>query len=268
MATITIWTTEFIQKNGKIIEGIGAILHGIGEVVPSVGGPLRVLGVFASFCGSKASQQAEERKKLVGVLENFLSDLEKTFVTLSKYDDDDRKNSRLTLEVKISLTSCITWTEMIEKKKEPRELLETINKRVASLQMAISQEVLEQAIRVNQKAKLILAIQKLDKKKPWEYYEDAKYLISQKRWLEAKANLQHYRNYVEAKTPVMDEKNDNGVKPPSQDNHLKYLAYVQDQLAAQTKENPDPILSVVPTKTINQYQKDWENWQATYMKRT
>jgi len=87
--------------------------------------------------------------------------------------------------------------------------------------------------------------------------------------MEAKACLLCYRNYVEGKTPVMSEKNPNGVKAPESDSHLKYLAYVQDQLAAQgSKKDPDPIVSVGPSQIINQYQILWEKWQATYMKRS
>jgi len=65
----------------------------------------------------------------------------------------------------------------------------------------------------------------------------------------------------------MTDKDDNGVKPPSQDSHLKYLSYVQDQLAEQLKEEPDPIMSVVPKEKTNQYKKMWDEWEATYMKR-
>jgi len=64
----------------------------------------------------------------------------------------------------------------------------------------------------------------------------------------------------------MTDKDDNGVKKPAEDSHLKYLAYVQDQLSAQgDKEEPDPILSVCSVGKVNQYQKQWADWQKTYM---
>jgi len=261
------WGSEFLQHHGVILTGLGTILRGIGEVVPIVGGPVRVLGIFAGYAGTRGQEQAAEMKQILGSLENLFTDLERTYETLQKYDDD-RKNSRLTLEVKISLKSCVEWSEMIEKKKVPKDLLKTIEKRVESLKFAISQETLEQTIRIQQRTKVIELLSKLDKKKPWEYYEDAKYLIGQKRWMEAKTNLICYRNYVDGKTKVMTDTDDNGVKPPEKDSHLKYLAYVQDQLAAQPKVDPSPILSVLPSKTINQYQKDWEKWEATYMKKS
>jgi len=80
--------------------------------------------------------------------------------------------------------------------------------------------------------------------------------LVKKKWLDAKANLIYYRNFVESKTPTMTDKDDNGVKKPAEDSHLKYLAYVQDQLSAQgDKEEPDPILSVCSVGKVNQYQK-------------
>jgi hypothetical protein len=268
MAKFKTWGSEFLQHHGGILEGLGTILRGIGEVVPIVGGPVRVLGIFAGYAGSKGQEKAAEMKQILAQLENLFTDLEKTYETLQKYDDGDRKDSRLTLEVKISLKSCVEWSEMIEKKKVPQDLLKTLEKRVESLKFAISQETLEQTVRIHQRTKVIELLTKLDKKKPWEYYEDAKYLIGQKRWMEAKTNLICYRNYVEGKTKVMTDSDDNGVKPPEKDSHLKYLAYVQDQLAAQPKADPSPILSTVPMNTINQYQKLWEKWEATYMKKS
>jgi hypothetical protein len=267
MTTIAVWTSDFLQQNGAILEGLGKILNGVGEVVPLVGGPIKILGVFAAFVGARGSQQATDLKETKINLESLLGDLEKTFLTLSKYSDEDRKDSRLTLEVKISLTSCVTWAENINSRKIPPDLNASIKRRVESLKFSISQETLEQTIRVNQRAKILIALAKLDKKKPWEYYEDGKYLITQKRWLDAKTNFLCYRKFIDGKTTVMTEKDDNGVKPPSEDRHLKYLAYIQDQLAEQSKEEPDPILSVCSKPIVNQYKRAWDEWEATYMKR-
>jgi len=86
-------------------------------------------------------------------------------------------------------------------------------------------------------------------------------------WLDAKTNLLHYRNFIEIKTPIMTDKDDNGVKPPSEDSHLKYLAHVQEQLNEQGKEEPDPILSKVPAGRGNQYTRQWEQWQKDYMQK-
>lgn len=225
-------------------------------------------GSLLAFAASKGNSKPRKEKKILVTLESFLSDLDKTYQTLIKYSEEDRKDSRLTLEVKVSLTSCCAWAELIEQKKIPPNLVETIEQRAKSLNFVISQEVLEQTIRINQKAKILVAISKLDKKKPWEYYEDGKYLISQKKWLDAKTNFLAYRHYVEAKTPIMTDKDDNGIKPPSVDSHLKYLSYVQDQLSEQgTQEEPNPILSVAPAGKNNQYKADWAKWEALYMKK-
>jgi len=104
---------------------------------------------------------------------------------------------------------------------------------------------------------------RLSQKKPWEYYEDGKYLISQKKWDDAKANFIHYRNFVEQKTALISDKNDNGIKPPAEDNHLKYLAYIQDQMTVTGDDNP--LFSVVSTKKANVYKQQWEQWQKDYM---
>jgi len=76
-----------------------------------------------------------------------------------------------------------------------------------------------------------------------------------------------YRNYVEKKQPITKSSGDDGIRPPSEDSHLGYLAKIQDQLNAQTKVEPDPILSVIPNGAINQYTKLWEKWQNDYMKK-
>jgi len=148
-------------------------------------------------------------------------------------------------------------------KKQPGDLLQSIESKQKSLNFAIQNEVLEQAIRLNQSQKVLTAITKLSQKKPWEYYEDGKYLITQKKWDDAKANFIHYRNYVEQKTPIISEKNDNGIKPPSEDNHLKYLAYIQDQISVTADDNP--LFSVVSVTKANTYKKQWEQWQKDYM---
>jgi len=77
--------------------------------------------------------------------------------------------------------------------------------------------------------------------------------------------LIHYRNFIEAKTPVISEKNDGGVMEPSKDKHLYYLLKVQEQLNAQEKVEPDPIVSVIPAGRANQYTRAWEEWQRLYM---
>jgi len=153
-----------------------------------------------------------------------------------------------------------------EKKKQTADLLESIEKRQKSLSFAIQNEVLLKATRLTQQQDVLAAITRLSLKKPWEYYEDGKYCISQKKWQEAKVNFTHYRNYVEEKkTPVMTETNLNGIKKPSEDNHLKYLMIVQDNLSEAVSQ--DPLLSVVSTAKSNVYRRQWEQWQADHMQK-
>jgi len=249
------------EKYGKVFEGLGFVLKGFVDV-PT--GGIRILAVVGKFWGS---QKSDEIKKALISLESLLNDLEKTYGTLTQYTDEDRRDSRLTLEVKVALKSCSDWADQIEGKRISSSLFADIESKSKSLNFAISQEVLEQTVRINQKAKLLVALQSLDKKKAWEYYDDAKYLINQKRWLEAKTNLLAYRSYVESKTPIMSDKNPDGIREPSKDNHLKMLEYVQNQLNAQgQKEEPDPILSAVPQNAPNRYHKLWVDWQALHMK--
>jgi len=102
----------------------------------------------------------------------------------------------------------------------------------------------------------------LTKKKPWEYYEDGKFLLGQNRLMEAKASFLCYRNYV------MDQKavvGDDGIREPSKDNHLHYLAQIQDKLNQTPKEAPTDItFSVGPVK--NQYWGLWEQWKKNIWK--
>jgi len=175
----------------ETFQALHVILKGVGDAVPIVGTPMRILGSLANWCGGKnTSANAEERKQIVISLENLLGDLEKTYQTLNKYADEDKKDSRLTFEVKVALKACADWAELIDNKKSvwdsnsTKGLLDQIKAREKSLNFSIQNEVLEQAIRINQKQKVLAAIMKLDKKKPWEYYEDGKYLIGQKNgWM-------------------------------------------------------------------------------------
>jgi len=148
------------------------------------------------------------------------------------------------------------------RKKISQTLLADIEAKSKSLNFALSNEVLAQAIRISQKQKVLAALQSLSLKKPLEYYEDGKYLINANRWLDAKTNFLMYRNFVEQKTPVTKTAGDGGIRAPSQDSHLKYLTHIQDQLNAQgDKEEPNPILSTVPAHATNQYKRQWEMWK-------
>jgi len=88
----------------------------------------------------------------------------------------------------------------------------------------------------------------------WEYYDDSKYLINEKRWIEAKAHLLHYRNSIIA--------SNRQIKIPSKDNHLKYLSYVQDILNKQSHQI-DNLLYRIPAPT-NPYTALWEEWKKQH----
>jgi len=214
---------------------------------------------FTLWAGVKGRENLINELKVE--LESFFKDLDDTAQILKKYSDENKQESRLTLEVKVSLKQCYVWLDLLEKKQMPEDLLENLRRNAKSLKTAISLETLAQTIRIQQHAEILARLTRLDLKKPWEYYQDGKYLIGQKRWLDAKTNLINYRNYVLAgKVGVGDE----GVKKPSEDSHLKYLAYIQDELNAQGKVDPDPILSVT-TVHHNQYWPLWHKWEREYM---
>jgi len=172
-------------------------------------------------------------KRIQVALEGLLGDLEKTLHTLSKYSDDDKKVSRLTLEVKVALKACSDWADQIDGRRISPTLLADIEGKQKSLGFAISNEVLEQTLRIQTKQDELKKLQQIGLKKPLEYYEDAKHLINEKRWYDAKSELLKYRNFVKQNTPVSKKDGDGGIKPPALDSHLKYLAYVETQLQLQ-----------------------------------
>jgi len=158
--TTTVSWTGKVDHFGATFAALHGILKSVGDVVPIVGTPLRVL---AGWCSGSSTQ--DDKKKIALALENLLGDLDKTYATLNKYSDEDKKDSRLSFEVKVAMKSCSDWAEMIEKKKSTTGLLDAIEAREKSLAFAIQNEVLEQAIRINQKQKVLAGIMKLDKKK-------------------------------------------------------------------------------------------------------
>jgi len=254
---------RFFQTYGDTLQKLGNLLKGIGENVPVVGAGIRFIGLFATQAGSSGVERREAKQKLVDTLENFLKDLESTLPILEKYNDEDKRESKLTFQVKISLQACHEWAQLIENKKPTTDLPKVIEAHAEGLKKAISLETLEQSIRANKRLVVIQNILQLDKKKPWEYYVDAKYFVGQKKWMDAKTNLLHYRQFVDGKTPVMSDTFPNGVRDPKEDRHLFLLANVQDKLVAEdpllSKGSDNPLLSVA-SPIPNQYWKEWFAW--------
>jgi len=258
---------HFLQTYGNTLQKLGNLLKGIGENVPVVGVGLKIVGFFAAKAGTAGVDKKQGQQELRDTLEGFLKDLESTLPVLEKYDEESKRESKLTFQVKVSLQACHEWAQLIENKKETKDLAPTIKKHAEELKNAISRENLEQAIRANKRLIAIEAISKLDKKKPWEYFSDGKTFFAQKKWMDAKTNLLHYRSFVEQKTPVMSDDNPNGVKDPKEDRHLLYLAYIQDKLTAEdpllSKLPEDPLLSVA-SPIQNLYWAQWKEWKKKY----
>jgi len=147
--TAYLWSHEYTTKNGKVFEQLGIILKNMGE--SSSGSPGRILGVFTKFLGGKPTTPPEDLKRIQVAFESLLGDLEKTFHTLNKYSDEDKKFSRLTLEVKVAMKACSDWADQIEQKKISPTLLADIEAKAKSLNFAISNEVLEQTLRIQKK---------------------------------------------------------------------------------------------------------------------
>jgi len=259
---------HFLQTYGDTLQKLGNLLKGIGENVPVVGVGLKIVGFFAAKAGAAGVDKKQGSQDLRDTLEGFLKDLEYTLPVLEKYDEEDKRESKLTFQVKVSLQACHEWAQLIENKKETKDLNVVIKKHAEELKNAIARETLEQSIRANKRLKAIEAISKLDKKKPWEYFADGKTLFAQKKWMDAKTNLLHYRQYVaEGKVGVMSDENPDGVKNPKEDRHLLYLAYIQDKLTAEdpllSKTPEDPLLSVA-SPIQNKYWVEWKAWQKKY----
>jgi len=228
--------------------------------------PSRIFGAVTKFFGGRSSPP-DDMKRIQVALEGLCADLEKTLHTLSKYSDEDKKISRLTLEVKIALKACSDWADQIEQRRISSTLLADIEGKAKSLGFAISNEVLEQTLRIQRKQDELKKIQSLSLKKPLEYYADGKYLITEKKWYEAKEQFLFYRNFVLQGTPVSSKDGDGGIRSPKEDSHLKYLAHVESQLS-EVENNPlftQPLPGHSAPKKKSEYEVLWEKWEATHM---
>jgi len=174
--------------------------------------------------------------------------------------------------VKVALKACSDWADQIDGRRISPTLLADIEGKQKSLGFAISNEVLEQTLRIQKKQDELKKIVEIGIKKPLEYYEDGKHLINEKRWYEAKAEFLKYRALVLQGTPVNQKEGDGGIKPPAVDSHLKYLAYVETQLQLQewnTILTGAPSSTTAPTPPVkkNDYDTLWEKWQNDHMKK-
>jgi len=256
------WEQRNLSRIVDTFSNAGKFLQTIGEL-QTTKDRQDIRKGFANY----AQLNASDRKNIENFrteLEQFHRDLDNTLEVLSKYSDENKRESQLTLEVKVDMKLCYEWIDMFQQNKVPENFLVELGRKSRDLSTAIQLETLAQQLRLNQQAEMLKRIQMIDKKKPWEYYEDGKYLWGQKRLLEAKASFLCYRNYVlDEKVIIGDER----IKEPSKDNHLHYLAQIQDQINQSNKELPEnSILSVAPVK--NQYWYLWEQWKDKHMNKT
>jgi len=98
-----------------------------------VGVGIKILGFFASTAGGVGVERKEGKQALVDTLETFLKDLESTLPILEKYDDADKRESKLTFQVKVSLQACHEWAQLIENKKDTKDLPKVIERHAEEL---------------------------------------------------------------------------------------------------------------------------------------
>jgi len=76
---------------------------------------------------------------------------------------------------------------------------------------------------------LVAFYAKLASKTPLDYYNSGKYLLTEKKWLQAKDEFLAYQKFADAKqqNKLPRELGEVIVKDPREDKHLEYLEYLQ-----------------------------------------
>jgi len=202
-------------------------------------------------------------------LDGLTNNAEKTLDTLTKYSEEDKKESRLTQDVKVIMTACANWADQLEQNQISPSLLNDIDEKSKKLETAIQNEVLALAIRVKQKQDVIIMLGKLSTKKPLEYFDDGKYYMRQEKWMDAKTNFTKYRTFVENGVKVTENKGaDGGVRDPKEDTSLKYLEFIQDKInqgeGCPQSDDLIAVMSSFGTLGNNSYSAPWNEWQKKY----
>jgi len=217
------------------------------------------------------AQGRDDRKVVLGLLEDYVKQLDKTAAILTLYSEDQIRRSKLAEEVNLGFTACQVWARATEEKREPKDIRESLRRKTARLQKYIHLENLEQAIEFGEALKKWQ--DKDGKYHPMYYYEKGKIFIVEENWMDAKQMFINYRGFVEAKDPRC--------KKPHEDHFLHHLGYIEAQLLARTPIADDDLnmlsiarplsgdkktaeISVLSENYTNAYQKEYQEWRKKH----
>jgi len=77
----------------------------------------------------KGSSAQKEKKEAQEALENFMKSLERIATEIEQYDDDQKKKSQLSVDVKTSLVTVYDWAALVDKGHFPQDLVKTLQKK-------------------------------------------------------------------------------------------------------------------------------------------
>jgi len=216
------------------------------------------------------AQGRDDRKVVLGLLEDYVKQLDRTAAILTLYSEDQIRRSKLAEEVNLGFTACQVWARAAEEKREPKDIRESLRRKTARLQKYIHLESLEQAIEFGEALKKWQ--DKDGKYHPLYYYEKGKILIVEENWMDAKQMFINYRGFVEGKDPRC--------KKPEEDNFLHHLGYIEAQILARAPVASDELnmlsiarpistdkktdISVLSENYTNSYQKEYLAWRKKY----
>jgi len=92
-----------------------------------------------------------------------------------------KKESKLAVDVKISLASCTDWASFLEQKKTPETLLNDIKAKSEVLKNSMIRELLWFAAENDKKHEKLRVSVEATLKTPLQYYQDGKSLLNEKK---------------------------------------------------------------------------------------
>jgi len=156
------WEQKNLNRIGASFDNAGRYLHSLGEM-DSMKSSEEIRKGVAKY----AKLNANDRKKVEQFrieLEHFKRDLENTLEILEKYSDENKRESRLTFEVKVFMRTFYDWIDMLNNNRVPESFLDDIKAKVKDLDSALTLEALAQQVRLGRQQDMLRAIQMLDKK--------------------------------------------------------------------------------------------------------
>jgi len=174
----------------------------------------------------------------------------------------------LAVDVKTCLVAVYEWTALVERNAYPPDLVKSLKKKTDELNESIQAEQLRFGLRIDNEVGLVAFYAKLASKTPLDYYNSGKYLLTEKKWLQAKDEFLAYQKFADAKqaNKLPRELGEVILKDPREDKHLEYLEYLQKKIDEKINEQTDEA-SLILSKTVvgsNPYTPLKEEWRRKY----